>query len=140
MTPTPSIRGAIAAPSPELSTLVYTTRAAFCPRVIEEAGIRRQPVTSPPASAGHVECGEDPGWPQPDHQFARHRVAAAELLGLFRPHVPARDRGGGAEQFGRVLGQLDLALPLDEAVRRLLQVHAQRGPRVADQRAALGRL
>src|ERR1017187_6054869 len=100
MTPIPSIRGAIAGPSPELSTLVYTTRAAFCPRVIEEAGIRRQLVTSPPASAGHVEGGEDPGWPQPDHQFARHRVAAAGLLRFVPPPLPAPGPRGGGGQVG----------------------------------------
>ena len=71
------------------------------------------------------------GGPEPHDQFARHPVAPTELLRPVRAHVAARDRGGRGDEVAGFPRQLRIPLHLNERVRGLLQVDADRGARIA---------
>jgi hypothetical protein len=84
--------------------------------------------------------GDHLGRAEPYHQFARNGIAAAELFRTAGVHVPRRDRRRRREQVPGVLGKLGHRLDLDERIRRLLKVNAERGARVAGKRPALRRV
>jgi hypothetical protein len=77
---------------------------------------------------------------EPHHQLARHGIAATELFRTAGAHVPRRDRRRRREQVPQVLGKLGHPLDLDERIRRLLKVDAERDARVAGKRPALRRV
>ena len=87
---------------------------------------------------GQVEGLEHLGRPQPDHQLARHAVAAAVLLGPVGTHVPGARTGGDVEKIVWIFTDRYDSLDLHERVGRPLVVHADHRAGVAGQRTAFG--